>query len=82
MTYRSMVHSDVCAKLHIFAAVSASMGLVDRRGHAIMFSAPVELKREVEVWGEAPPTTSLMRGVKHQFDPNQLLNPGRFLGGF
>ncbi|HEX7233324.1 MAG TPA: FAD-binding oxidoreductase [Candidatus Binatia bacterium] len=54
----------------------------DRRGHAIVFSAPVELKREVEVWGEAPPTTSLMRGVKHQFDPNQLLNPGRFLGGF
>ena len=52
----------------------------DRRGHAIIFSAPVELKRGVEVWGEAPATLSLMRGVKHQFDPNDLLNPGRFLG--
>jgi len=52
----------------------------DRRGHAIIFSAPVKLKRGVEVWGEAPATVSLMRGVKHQFDPNELLNPGRFLG--
>ena len=53
----------------------------DRRGHAIIFSAPAELKRGVEVWGESPPTLSLMRGVKHQFDPKELLNPGRFLGG-
>jgi len=52
----------------------------ERRGHAIIFSAPVELKRGVEVWGEAPATVSLMRGIKHQFDPNELLNPGRFLG--
>jgi glycolate oxidase FAD binding subunit len=35
----------------------------------------------VEVWGESPATVSLMRGVKHQFDPKELLNPGRFLGG-
>ena len=53
----------------------------DRRGHAIIFSAPAELKRGMEVWGESPPTVSLMRGVKHQFDPKELLNPGRFLGG-
>lgn len=53
----------------------------DRRGHAIIFSAPAELKRGVEVWGESPPTLSLMRGLKHQFDPKELLNPGRFLGG-
>ncbi|HEY1233184.1 MAG TPA: FAD-binding oxidoreductase [Candidatus Binatia bacterium] len=52
----------------------------DRRGHAIIFSAPIELKRGVEVWGEAPATVSLMRGIKHQFDPKGLLNPGRFLG--
>jgi glycolate oxidase FAD binding subunit len=53
----------------------------NRRGHAIIFSAPAELKRGVEVWGESPPTLSLMRGLKHQFDPKELLNPGRFLGG-
>ena len=53
----------------------------DRRGHAIIFSAPAEVKRGVEVWGESPATVSLMRGVKHQFDPKELLNPGRFLGG-
>ena len=53
----------------------------DRRSHAIIFSAPTELKRGVEVWGESPPTISLMRGLKQQFDPRELLNPGRFLGG-
>ncbi|HZH84837.1 MAG TPA: FAD-linked oxidase C-terminal domain-containing protein, partial [Phototrophicaceae bacterium] len=53
----------------------------DRRGHAIIFSAPAELKRGMEVWGESPPTVSLMRSMKHQFDPKELLNPGRFLGG-
>jgi glycolate oxidase FAD binding subunit len=53
----------------------------NRRGHAIIFSAPTELKHGVEVWGESPPTISLMRGLKQQFDPRELLNPGRFLGG-
>ena len=31
--------------------------------------------------GEQPNTLPLMQAVKHQFDPNRTLNPGRFLGG-
>ncbi len=31
-------------------------------------------------WGAKDPHT-LMQAVKHQFDPDQTLNPGRFLGG-
>ena len=65
------------ARQRFLELVSMARG---RRGHAIIFSAPVEFKRGVEVWGEAPATVSLMRGVKHQFDPKELLNPGRFLG--
>jgi glycolate oxidase FAD binding subunit len=30
---------------------------------------------------EAPNSLPLMQAVKHQFDPNRTLNPGRFLGG-
>jgi glycolate oxidase FAD binding subunit len=42
--------------------------------------------RDIETWaftteGELPNTFSLMQAVKHQFDPNRTLNPGRFLGG-
>jgi glycolate dehydrogenase FAD-binding subunit len=51
------------------------------RGHAIVLSAPTNLKRGINVWGPAPPTLSLMREIKRQFDPEGLLNPGRFVGG-
>jgi glycolate oxidase FAD binding subunit len=50
-------------------------------GHAMLLSAPAELKQGIEVWGASPSTFSLMRGIKRQFDPNDLLNPGRFIGG-
>jgi len=52
-----------------------------RRGHAIIFAAPGALKQGWEVWGESPPGFSLMRRIKREFDPQELLNPGRFLGG-
>jgi glycolate oxidase FAD binding subunit len=39
------------------------------------------LKPGIDVWGPAPPTLSLMREIKRQFDPEGLLNPGRFVGG-
>ena len=53
----------------------------DRRGHAIVFAAPASLKTAINVWGASPPTLSLMREIKRRFDPGELLNPGRFLGG-
>ena len=31
--------------------------------------------------GELPSALSLMSEIKHRFDPNRVLNPGRFLGG-
>jgi glycolate oxidase FAD binding subunit len=52
-----------------------------QHGHAVIFAAPAELKRGIEVWGPAPATISLQREIKRQFDPQGLLNPGRFLGG-
>ncbi|MGH7855457.1 MAG: FAD-binding oxidoreductase [Candidatus Binatia bacterium] len=53
----------------------------ERRGHAVVFAAPAALKAAINIWGPAPPTISLMREIKRQFDPSELLNPGRFLGG-
>jgi glycolate oxidase FAD binding subunit len=52
-----------------------------QHGHAVVFAAPAELKRGVEVWGPSPATISLQREIKRQFDPKGLLNLGRFLGG-
>ena len=62
---------------------SRLIGLAQQqRGHAVMFAAPAQLKQGVEVWGPAPPALALMREIKQQFDPQAILNPGRFVGGF
>jgi glycolate oxidase FAD binding subunit len=53
----------------------------EHRGHAVMLAAPTNLKADVDVWGPAPPTLSLMREIKRQFDPKNLLSPGRFIDG-
>jgi glycolate oxidase FAD binding subunit len=52
-----------------------------QHGHAVIFSAPPDLKQGIEVWGPSPPTVPLIREIKRQFDPKELLNPGRFLAG-
>jgi glycolate oxidase FAD binding subunit len=52
-------------------------------GHGGSFVAlrqPKELESQ-DVWGNAGDAITLMRAVKHQFDPKSVLNPGRFVGG-
>ncbi len=50
-------------------------------GHAIVASAPPKLKEGIDVWGPAPPALAIMREIKRQFDPQGILNPGRFIAG-
>ncbi len=52
-----------------------------RGGQMTILRAPEEIKSQLDVWGEAGPTESLMRALKEKFDPNALLNPGRFVAG-
>lgn len=49
-------------------------------GHLVVLRASGELKREVDVWGSPGPELSLMRRVKHTFDPTGIMSPGRYLG--
>jgi glycolate oxidase FAD binding subunit len=50
-------------------------------GTMTILHAPTEIKREIDVFGECPSAYPLMVRVKQQFDPNGILNPGRFVGG-
>jgi glycolate oxidase FAD binding subunit len=50
-------------------------------GSLVVVKAPLELKREVDVWGPPGDAIGLMRRVKERFDPDRRLNPGRFVGG-
>jgi glycolate oxidase FAD binding subunit len=47
----------------------------------VVVSAPAELKSDIDVWGESIESLDLMRMLKTEFDPNDILNPGRFVGG-
>ena len=51
----------------------------EQRGHAVMLTAPRQFKESVDVWGPPPATLGLMRKIKAQFDPDGLLNPGRYI---
>jgi glycolate oxidase FAD binding subunit len=51
------------------------------RGAAVVVQAPLGVKREIDVWGPKPDAWPLMERVKAQFDPQNVMNPGRFIGG-
>ena len=50
-------------------------------GFLSILQAPTALKQQIEVWGYAGNALNVMRSLKHQFDPQNLLSPGRFVGG-
>ena len=51
-------------------------------GHATVRRAPVEVRRRVDPWGPVEPEVMvLMKGLRDEFDPRRVLNPGRFVGG-
>src|SRR5712691_8617246 len=56
------------------AALGANASLVIQR-------CPVELKRALDVWGDPGSSVALMRALKAKLDPNNTLNPGRYVGG-
>jgi glycolate oxidase FAD binding subunit len=53
----------------------------DGKGSLVVLHASPGLKALVDVWGPVGETLPLMRGLKQQFDPRGILNPGRFVGG-
>ncbi len=50
-------------------------------GHATLTWAPLAVKSQVPVWGDAGPAGRIMQRIKAQLDPHNVLNPGRFVAG-
>ena len=50
-------------------------------GHLVILRAPAAVKTEMNVWGNAGDAVPVMHAIKRQFDPKQILSPGRFVGG-
>ncbi|MDQ2664036.1 MAG: FAD-binding oxidoreductase [Candidatus Eremiobacteraeota bacterium] len=49
--------------------------------YATIVSGNAPLRDGLAVWGEPPTSIERMRALKRRFDPERILNPGRFVGG-
>jgi glycolate oxidase FAD binding subunit len=53
---------------------------VARRGSLVILDLPPALAGKLDPWGPVA-ALAVMRRLKQRFDPNGMLNPGRFVGG-
>ncbi len=51
------------------------------KGFLTILEAPITLKQQLDVWGYTGNAMDIMRRIKQQFDPENLLSPDRFVGG-
>jgi glycolate oxidase FAD binding subunit len=52
-----------------------------QRGFLTILEAPLALKQQLDVWGYNGNALTIMRGIKQQFDPKNILSPYRFVAG-
>ncbi|MDP9353672.1 MAG: FAD-binding oxidoreductase, partial [Chloroflexota bacterium] len=73
--------SDVSLEKQIHIVTTLRSILTRARGSLVVLHASPEVKAAVDVWGSVGNSLPLMQRVKHQFDPERILSPGRFVGG-
>jgi len=75
--------------IRLSSSAESAISFVDRLreqvegagGRVVALQIPEMLRERLDVWGALPSSVELMREIKHRFDPNLILNPGRFVGG-
>lgn len=65
----------------VAAAVERLRAELQSRGGALVVLCRPPEWPSIDAWGNAGDGVPLMRAVKHQLDPKNTLNPGRFVGG-
>jgi glycolate oxidase FAD binding subunit len=54
---------------------------VKNDGNLVVERAPLFIKEKVSVWGKIGNDFKVMKGLKDRFDPNGVINQGRYVGG-
>jgi len=66
----------------VVAALGDWRGIAQANGgFATLESAPLAVKAAMPVWDDLGGAGRLMKRIKEQLDPRNILNPGRFVGG-
>ena len=82
-----VIHAGLGLGVLRFEAGTAEVVLQVRRwcelkgGFLSILEAPLGIKQELDVWGYNGKALELMRRIKQQFDPENILSPNRFVGG-
>jgi glycolate oxidase FAD binding subunit len=71
---------DEAAQPTLNLATALRQAVASLGGSLVVEACPPTLKEKIDVWGEPAADFPLMRRLKEQFDPQSILNPGRFLG--
>jgi len=56
-------------------------GCEAKGGFLTVLAAPTDIKQQLDVWGYTGSAIDLMRRIKQQFDPENILSPHRFISG-
>ncbi|MBW4535594.1 MAG: FAD-binding oxidoreductase [Pleurocapsa minor HA4230-MV1] len=49
------------------------------QGFLTILDAPQAVKQQIDIWGYSGNALKTMQAIKNQFDPQNILNPGRFI---
>jgi glycolate oxidase FAD binding subunit len=72
---------DPAPSADVVRELRRAIGALGSNASLVIQRCPTELKRAVDVWGDAGSSMALMRTLKAKLDPNGTLNPGRYVGG-
>ena len=65
----------------IFAALEGAPAAIESYLQSLKADVAILASTNAQRWKAEPSALPLMREIKRQFDPNRVLNPGRFVGG-
>jgi len=83
----ALIHAGSGLGVLRFEAATADTLLQVRRGceayggFLTVLAAPADIKQQLDVWGYNGSAIDLMRRIKQQFDPENILSPYRFISG-
>ena len=78
----AVIHATGLGWLKQREGLDALRSEIEKNGGSLtILRQTIMMNSKLDAWGNAGDALPLMREVKRQFDPKNILNPGRFVGG-